>query len=85
ILCVNSGYFNLYFEPGCGMEGNTTVEIARRDVLCQLFSDLSNFITQRVTKSMSISGSEISIMSPLRKHTKSKKFLLAIFIFFSIS
>jgi hypothetical protein len=44
LLCVNSGYFNLYFEPGCGMEGNTQDEQDRRDVLCQLFSDLSAFI-----------------------------------------
>lgn len=45
LLCTSSGYFNLFFEPGCGMEGNSAVEVARRDVLCQLFSDLSNFIT----------------------------------------
>lgn len=43
-LCTNSGYFDLYFEPGCGMDNNTALHIARRDVLCQLFSDLSNFI-----------------------------------------
>jgi len=44
LLCVNSGYFNLFFEPGCGMAGSSPVEVARRDVLCQLFSDLSQFI-----------------------------------------
>ncbi|MCB9081206.1 MAG: T9SS type A sorting domain-containing protein [Lewinellaceae bacterium] len=44
ILCTSSGYFDLYFEPGCGMDGSSATEIARRNVLCQLFADLSNFI-----------------------------------------
>lgn len=44
LLCTNAGYFNLYFEPGCGMEGNSTLEVARRDVLCQLYTDISQFI-----------------------------------------
>jgi hypothetical protein len=42
-LC-SSGYFDLYFEIGSGMEGNSTVELARRAVICQVFSDLSQFI-----------------------------------------
>lgn len=45
LICTNSGYFNLYFETGSGMEGTSAAEVARRDVLCQLFSDLSAFIT----------------------------------------
>jgi hypothetical protein len=40
----NAGYYNLYFETGSGMEGNTSIEISRRNVICQLFSDLSAFI-----------------------------------------
>lgn len=40
----SAGYYNLYFETGSGMEGNTSVEISRRNVICQLFSDLSAFI-----------------------------------------
>jgi len=43
VLC-SSGIFDLYFEAGSGMEGNTTAEIDRRNVVCQVFSDLSNFI-----------------------------------------
>ena len=43
LLC-SSGIFDLYFEAGSGMEGNTTAEIDRRNVVCQVFSDLSNFI-----------------------------------------
>jgi hypothetical protein len=42
-LC-NPGIFNLYFETGSGMEGNTPAEVQRRAVVCQVFQDLSNFI-----------------------------------------
>ena len=41
----NSGYFELYYENGSGFELNTTDHVNRRNVLCQLFKDLSNFIT----------------------------------------
>lgn len=44
LLCT-AGYFDLYFELGSGFEQSTPTEIARRNVLCQLFTDLSNFIT----------------------------------------
>ncbi len=43
LLC-SSGIFDLYFENGSGMEGNSTAEIERRNVLCQVFSDISQFI-----------------------------------------
>ena len=43
LLCT-SGYFDLYFEVGSGMEGSSPVEIARRNVLCQVFTDISQFI-----------------------------------------
>ena len=43
LLC-SSGIFDLYFETGCGMEGTSAVEIQRRAVVCQAFSDLSDFI-----------------------------------------
>jgi hypothetical protein len=42
-LC-SSGYFDLYFEVGSGMEGNSTIEQERRAVICQVFSDISQFI-----------------------------------------
>jgi Secretion system C-terminal sorting domain len=48
VLCT-SGYFNVYFEVGSGMDGNTTIEIARRNVICQLFSDISAFINSPLT------------------------------------
>lgn len=41
----NSGYFEAYFEDGSGFEILTNaLHIARRDVLCAVFSNLSNFI-----------------------------------------
>lgn len=42
-LC-SSGYFDLYFEVGSGMEGNSSIEQARRAVICQVFSDIAQFI-----------------------------------------
>lgn len=47
MLC-SSGYFDLYFEPGCGMENTSNpTHNARRAVICQLFTDLSAFITNK--------------------------------------
>ena len=44
-LICSSGMFDLYFESGSGMESTTdAIEIARRNVVCQVFSDLTNFI-----------------------------------------
>ncbi len=43
LLC-QPGYFNLYFEVGSGMEGNSAIELARRAVICQVFTDISDFI-----------------------------------------
>ncbi|MCX8478201.1 MAG: hypothetical protein ORN56_00250 [Chitinophagales bacterium] len=43
LLCT-SGYFNLWFEQGCGMDGNSAIEVARRNVLCRVFYDLSQLI-----------------------------------------
>jgi hypothetical protein len=44
IIC-SSGYFDLYFETGSGMEDqNIALHNQRRDVICQVFADLSNFI-----------------------------------------
>ena len=44
-VSCSSGYFVVTFEAGSGMEGNSTIELERRNVVCQLFTDLSNFIT----------------------------------------
>jgi len=46
---VTYGYFNLYFESGCGMENSSnptqnTINLARRAVVGRVFTDISNFI-----------------------------------------
>ena len=41
----NAGYFNLYFENGSLGTGASSVQVANQAVLCQVFSDISNFIT----------------------------------------
>lgn len=50
ILCT-PGYFNLYFEIGSGMEGTSAAEVSRRNVICQVFSDISAFINSPLTAS----------------------------------
>jgi hypothetical protein len=46
--CSSTNYFNLYFEPNCGMASLTnTVEITRRNTIFQLFCDVSNFIANK--------------------------------------
>lgn len=53
----SAGYFNLYFENGSGMEGTSATELARRAVVCQIFSDLSAFITSP----LSTTGKRVNI------------------------
>jgi hypothetical protein len=48
-LCASTGYFTIYFEPGCGMEQNNPTHNARRNVICELFNHLSSFITSPLT------------------------------------
>lgn len=56
--CSTTSYFNLYFEPGCGMEDTTNpVHNARRAVLCKVFEDISNFITSP----LSTTGNKVNI------------------------
>lgn len=43
--CVTAGYFNLYFENGSGIEDpNNATHQNRRQVLCELFQHVSDFI-----------------------------------------
>lgn len=47
---MTCGYYNLYFEAGSGMENTSNAEhMARRAVVCQVFTDLSNFINTPLT------------------------------------
>lgn len=42
---MSCGFFNLYFETGSGLEdASNPIHVARRNVVCRVFSDLSNFI-----------------------------------------
>lgn len=50
ILCT-AGYFNLFFETGCGMDGSSAIEISRRNVACQVFTDISAFINSPLSSS----------------------------------
>lgn len=38
------GYFQLYFEVNSGVAGTTASEVARRNVLCQVFGDVAAFL-----------------------------------------
>ncbi len=50
ITCSSTSYFNLYFEPGCGMEDiSNPTHNERRAVVCKVFEDLSNFINSPLT------------------------------------
>lgn len=56
--CSTTSYFNLYFEPGCGMEDTTNpIHDARRAVMCKVFEDISNFITSP----LSTTGNKVNI------------------------
>jgi uncharacterized delta-60 repeat protein len=58
ITCSSTSYFNLYFEPGCGMEDTTNpIHNARRTVMCKVFEDISNFITSP----LSTTGNKVNI------------------------
>jgi uncharacterized delta-60 repeat protein len=58
LTCSTTSYFNLYFEPGCGMEDTTNpTHNARRTVICKVFEDISNFITSP----LSASGNKVNI------------------------
>ena len=48
----DAGYFRLFFEPGCGMEDTTVAaDTLRRNVLCRVLRDLSQFINSPLTSS----------------------------------
>ncbi|PKP48783.1 MAG: hypothetical protein CVT95_04020, partial [Bacteroidetes bacterium HGW-Bacteroidetes-12] len=44
VFLCSGGYFDLYFEANSGMDGSSPIQVARRNVICQLFNDLSQFI-----------------------------------------
>lgn len=49
-ISCTSGYFNLNFEEGSGMENTSDpIQNQRRDVICQVFQDISTFINSPLT------------------------------------
>lgn len=47
---MTCGYYNLYFETGSGMEDiSNPVHVERRNVLCRVITDLSDFINSPLT------------------------------------
>ena len=40
----SAGYFDLYYAPGSCFDGTTTAASSKRSVLCQVYTDISNFI-----------------------------------------
>ena len=58
VTCSTTSYFNLYFEPGCGMDDTSNpTHNARRAVMCKVFEDISNFITSP----LSTTGNKVNI------------------------
>ncbi|MBC5833521.1 T9SS type A sorting domain-containing protein [Flavobacterium sp. F372] len=58
VTCSTTSYFNLYFEPGCGMDDTSNpTHNARRAVICKVFEDISNFITSP----LSTTGNKVNI------------------------
>lgn len=49
VSTCSSGYFQLYMEPGCGIEDTSISETERRNVVCQVLNDLSAFISSPLT------------------------------------
>ncbi|MBE2289773.1 MAG: T9SS type A sorting domain-containing protein [Chitinophagaceae bacterium] len=69
----SSGYFQLYLEPGCGMDGSDATSVARLNVLCRVLTDLSAFINSpcaatgqkvNILVGSGLSGSAAGIASP---------------------
>lgn len=46
---LHCGYFDLYLEEGCGLNTTDPDYINRRNVVCQVFTDISNFINSPLT------------------------------------
>jgi hypothetical protein len=47
-LACQAGHFVLHLEYGSGFEGSSSLNISRRETLCQVFSDLSLLIESRL-------------------------------------
>jgi hypothetical protein len=53
-LSCSAGYFDLYFASGSCFDGSSTPAFNKRVALCQLFTDISNFINSTLPPSVRI-------------------------------
>ena len=62
VTCSSTSIFNLYFESGSGMEDTSNVlHNARRDVVCKVFQDLSDFLTTPSSALLPTSTTKVNI------------------------
>ncbi len=59
VASCSSGYFQMYLDAGCGMDGTDPASVARLNVLCQVLHDISDMINSPL--STSSSGQKINI------------------------
>ena len=55
------GYYRLYFEQGCGFQTGATNAAERRDVLCKVFTDISNFIVSPLVADGNLNTEKVNI------------------------
>ena len=58
---VVCGYYRLYFEQGCGFQTGAPNAAARRDVLCKVFTDISNFIVSPLVADGNLNTEKVNI------------------------
>ncbi|MBC8883697.1 hypothetical protein H9X57_10960 [Flavobacterium piscinae] len=62
LSCANNSIFNLYFEEGSGCEDNSIIEHnLRRQVICNVFEDLSAFLTTSSSALLPTSTTKVNI------------------------
>ncbi|MDD2984955.1 T9SS type A sorting domain-containing protein [Flavobacterium sp.] len=62
LSCSNNSIFNLYFEEGSGCEDNSIIEHnLRRQVICNVFEDLSAFLTTSSSALQPTSTTKVNI------------------------
>jgi len=57
-----AGYFEIYFMPNSGFDQNSTLHQQRRNVLCQVMTDVSNFIISPLTSNMDPNTNKVKVM-----------------------
>ena len=69
-LSCDSGIFELYFEPGCGMDNTAdAANNARRAVVCQVLKDVSDFINTPLKNAGNTTKVKIWVRNPANLST----------------